>query len=68
MKKKITSKKVKYYLGLIDKIEKTRTKNNINWMNVLRLAIKKSPIETVKLVKKINLSDQKISKLLKKIS
>lgn len=68
MKKKNNENKIKYYLSLIDKIEKTRTKNNINWMDILRLAIKKSPKETVKLLKKINLSDEKISKILKKIS
>ena len=56
MKKKNNENKIKYYLSLIDKIEKTRTKNNINWMDILRLAIKKSPKETVKLLKKINLN------------
>ena len=61
-------KKIKYYLRIIDKIEKTRSKNNINWMNILRLAVKKSTTETIRLMKKINMSDQKISNLLKKIS
>ena len=32
-------KKVKKYLNIIDKIEKVRTKNNVNWMDILRLAL-----------------------------
>ena len=64
MKKKNT----KHYLKIIDKIEKVRSKNNINWMDVLRLAFKFSPNEARKLVKKINSQDDKISNLLKKLS
>tara|TARA_B100000945_G_scaffold315798_1_gene315584 strand:+ start:445 stop:657 length:213 start_codon:yes stop_codon:yes gene_type:complete len=62
MKKKIKFNKI------IKKIENTRTKNNINWMNILRIAMKYSPQETKKALKKINNQDQKISKLLKKIT
>ena len=64
-KKKI--KKFKKVTNVIDRIENTRTKNNINWMNILRIAIKYSPEETKNLLRKINNQDQKISKLLKKI-
>ena len=28
------------YLKIISKIEKIRSKNNVNWMNILRLAFK----------------------------
>ena len=59
--------KIRKYLKIIDQIEKTRAKNNFNWMEILRLAIKSSPDESIKLLKKINTSDDKISKLLKKI-
>ena len=61
------NKKIDTYLAIIDKVEKTRTNNNINWMNLLRIAIKQSPEETIKVLKKINSNDNKISKLLKKI-
>jgi hypothetical protein len=61
-------KNTKHYLKIIDKIEKVRSKNNINWMDVLRLAFKFSPNEARKLVKKINSQDNKISNLLKKLS
>ena len=59
--------RVKQYLSIIDKIEKVRSKNNINWMDVLRLAFKKSPNEAKKLMKKINLKDKKIYKFLIKL-
>ena len=60
--------KIEYYLKIIDEIEKVRTKNNVNWMDVLRIAIKSSPDETIKLMKRINKSDSKISDLFKKLS
>lgn len=56
------------YLKIIDEIEKVRTKNNVNWMDLLRLAFKHSPNEARKLVRKINVSDNKISALFKKLS
>ena len=40
---------------VIDAIEKVRTKNNINWMNILRLAFKHAPSEARDIVKKIPL-------------
>ena len=55
-------------LEIIDKIEKIRSKNNINWMNIMRLAFKHSPEEARSIVSKINLDDQRISQLLKKLS
>ena len=65
MKKNIN---VEYYLEIIDKIEKIRTKNNVNWMDVLRLAFKNAPQESKKLMKKINNADNQISELFKKLS
>jgi len=53
---------------IIDEIEKVRSKNNINWMNILRLAFKYAPDEARQIVKKINSDDQTINKLLKKLS
>ena len=61
-------KKKENYFKIIDQIEKVRTKNNVNWMDLLRLAFKHSPNEARKLVKKINISDNKISLLFKKLS
>ena len=61
-------KKVERYLKLIDEIEKVRTKNNVNWMDILRLAIKHSPDEAISLLKKVNREDKRISLLFAKIS
>jgi hypothetical protein len=61
-------KNVVKYLDIIDKIEKIRSKNNVNWMNVLRLAFKVDPKNASKIMKKINYDDKRISNLLKKLS
>ena len=59
--------KSKNYLKIISKIENIRKKNNINWMNILRIAFKYSPKATAKVMSKIYLDDQKISYLVKKL-
>ena len=56
------------YLKIISQIEKIRSKNNVNWMNILRLAFKLDPESASKIMKKINYDDKKISKLLNKLS
>lgn len=53
---------------IINEIEKIRSKNNINWMNILRLAFKHSPKEARKIISKINEDDGEISNLLKLLS
>jgi hypothetical protein len=59
--------KTNNYLTIISKIEKIRSKNNVNWMDVLRLAFKLDPKKASKIMKKINYDDKKISKLLGKL-
>lgn len=54
--------KLKKYSSTINKIEKLRKKNNVNWMDILRIAMKHAPAETKKLLKKINEFDKNISK------
>lgn len=61
-------KPIEYYLEIIDEIEKVRTRNNVNWMDVLRLAFKRSPEEAKLLMKKIDHTDSQISSLVKKLS
>ena len=51
----------KTHYSIVKNIENLRKKNNINWMNILRLALKYNPKETKKLLKKINRFDKKIS-------
>ena len=67
MQKTHLKKKVEKYLKIIDEIEKTRSKNNVNWMNTLRIAIKNSPTKTINTMKRINAKDNKISNLFKKL-
>ena len=55
------------YIKIINNIEKIRSKNNVNWMNILRLAIKLDPVSASKIMKKINYDDKKISNLLSKL-
>ena len=56
------------YIKIIDQIEKHRKDNNINWMDILRVAFKNSPDESRKIMKKINTQDKKISLLLKELT
>ena len=56
------------YLRIINKIENIRKKNNVNWMNILRLAFKKSPKEAAKIMSLIYRDDASITKLVKKLS
>ena len=51
----------KKYSKIINKIQLLRKKNNINWMDILRLAMKHAPKETKKILKNINSYDKKIS-------
>ena len=60
--------KTKKYLKIISKIEKIRSKNNVNWMDVLRLAFKLDPVTASKIMKKINRDDKEIAKLLSKLA
>jgi hypothetical protein len=56
------------YLYIIKQIEKIRSKNNVNWMDILRLVFKLDPKNASKIMKKINYDDKRISALLKKLS
>tara|TARA_B100000965_G_scaffold169765_1_gene141586 strand:+ start:19 stop:222 length:204 start_codon:yes stop_codon:yes gene_type:complete len=60
-------KKINKYLKAINKIEKARKKNNVNWMDILRIALRNAPNETIKLMTKINKKDQVITNLFKNI-
>ena len=58
----------KNYNEIINKIQKIRSKNNVNWMNILKLAFKLDPKKASQIMKKINYDDKKISNLLNKLS
>ena len=60
--------KNKNYLKIISQIENIRKKNNVNWMNILRIAFKNNPIETARVMSKIYSDDKRIGSLVKKLT
>ena len=65
MDKKINYKKS---LKLILKIQNIRKKNNVNWMDILRIAFKNNPKATAKVMSKIYADDKRIGTLVKKLT
>ena len=63
----MSQKSLKDDLRLIDEIENIRTKNNVNWMDLLRIGITYAPDETKRIIKKINSDDKRISELFSKL-
>ena len=59
---------MKNYKSLVNLIQITRSKNNKNWMDLLRIALKHNPRDSSKVLKKINNNDKKISKLFDQLS
>ena len=59
--------KNKKFQKYIDQIEKIRGKNNVNWMDILRLAFKHAPVDASRIMRRINTDDKKISNLLKNL-
>ncbi len=51
--------------SLIDEIEKVRSANNVNWMDLLRLAFSEAPENARIIMRKINSDDYRIGELLK---
>ena len=60
--------RTEHYLKIIDEVERVRTRNNVNWMDVLRLAFRYAPDEARELMKKINQEDDQISALLRQLA
>ena len=61
------NKKIKKGLKFIDEIQKIRSKNNKNWMDLLRLSLTLDFKKTSKILKDIVSDDKRISALAKKI-
>ena len=59
--------KKKNYKKIIKKIENTRRKNNKNWMDILRLAFKSSPVQASKILSEIYKEDKNINLLAKEL-
>tara|TARA_Y100000590_G_scaffold58964_1_gene62325 strand:- start:5465 stop:5662 length:198 start_codon:yes stop_codon:yes gene_type:complete len=54
-------------IKLVNKIQKIRSKNNKNWMDLLKLSLKLDPKATKKIIMEIYKYDQKISLVAKKL-
>jgi hypothetical protein len=65
MKKK---RERKNYFKIISQIENIRKKNNINWMNILRIAFKYNSKATARVMAKIYSDDKRIGQLVKKLT
>ena len=61
------SKKISQALKLVNQIQKIRSKNNKNWMDLLRLSLKLDFNLTSKILKEICKDDKRISNLAQKI-
>lgn len=56
------------YDDIIDQIEAVRTRNNKNWMDILRLAFRSSPDEAAQILAEIYKQDQAVSELAKQLT
>ena len=61
------NKKYNFYSKKISQIEKTRKKNNKNWMDLLRLSFRYNPTESKKILREIFKEDKRVNKLLKEL-
>ena len=55
-------------LEIIQDIQDVRSKSNVNWMDIIRLAITENPVATKQLLVKINKYDNSIGNLLEELS
>ena len=60
-------KNYKKALKIINKIQNIRKKNNVNWMDILRLSFKHDPKNSAKIMANIYKDDQKVSNIVKKL-
>ena len=54
-------------ITLINRIQKIRSKNNVNWMNLLKLSFKHDPKNAAKIMSNVLNDDKKISSLVNKL-
>jgi hypothetical protein len=55
-------------LEIINEIQLVRNKNNVNWMDILRIAFTYAPEETRNVFKRITTDDNRINELSKKLA
>lgn len=52
----------------LKQIEETRSKNNIEWMKILRIALEHAPEETQQVLRQIRKHDERVVALVKELS
>lgn len=55
-------------MEIIDQIEAARSKNNRNWMDLLRLAYRYAPAEATQIMREIFKQDQEVSRLVDELT
>ena len=55
------------HIKIVNKIQKIRSKNNVNWMDILRLAFKHDPKNAAKIMSNVYTDDQRVSSIVKKL-
>jgi DNA-binding FrmR family transcriptional regulator len=60
---KKTMESEKDYSAIIDQIEMVRTRNNKNWMDILRLAFKHAPKDAAEVLSEIYKEDKSLNDL-----
>ena len=55
-------------LEILDEVQEIRSKNNVNWMDILRLAFANAPTEARELMGRVNEHDGRISALLTELA
>ena len=55
-------------LEVIDEIEQVRARNNKNWMDLLRLAYRHAPEETLEIAREIFAQDTRVTELTKELT
>lgn len=53
---------------IILNIEEVRSKNNVQWMKILQIALQHAPEETKKVLREINNNDRRVSDLLEELA
>lgn len=53
---------------LLDQIERIRSHNNVNWMHILRIAMRADPKSTKEVLGKILVMDLEVSRLMRAMS
>ncbi len=55
-------------MEIIDEIQEIRSRNKVNWMDILRLAFREAPEEARALMGKVNDYDGEIASLLRQLA